>query len=222
MSRNPDQQYENELHTKRVVVEGPIGVGKSSLAKRLAKDLEAPTLLEKAEENPFLEQFYRSSVSYALHVQLFFLMQRKRQIEDFIVKTKVGGGLVSDFMIEKDPLFAKVTLDQSEYELYQEVYRNLRFPELEFDLVIYLQAPVDVLQQRIDKRNVSYELGMDAQYLEKLSDAYVTFFLSYNATPLLIVNAAEINPVDNDLHYQELLAHIRQISVGRHFFNPLA
>jgi len=211
-----------ETARKFIVIEGPIGVGKSSLAKKMAHTLDSPTLLEKPAENPFLERFYKSPKRYALPTQLFFLFQRVRQLSDLKQEDLFSPGRVADFMLEKDPLFAQITLDDDEFRLYQTVFNNLTIDRLSPDLIIYLQAPVEVLQQRIKKRRIKYERDIDSAYLQKLSDAYTTFFHSYSETPLLIVNAAEINPIDNDAHYQALIKQIDRIQAGKHFFNPLA
>lgn len=208
-------------HNKYIVVEGPIGVGKSSLAKRLATSLNCSLVLEKAQDNPFLERFYKSPKQYALPTQLFFLFQRMGQMAEMTQDDIFQPGRVTDFMLEKDPLFAQITLDDDEYRLYQQVYQNLKISKPQPDLVIYLQAPVDILQERVHKRRVRYEMGMDLAYLQRLSDAYAAFFHRYNDAPLLMVNATEINPVDNEAHFAELLAHIKRIDAGKHFFNPL-
>ena len=211
-----------QARNKYLVVEGPIGVGKSSLAKKLAATYDSPLLLEKPGANPFLERFYRSPAQYALATQLFFLFQRVKQLANTKQTDMFNPGRVADFMLEKDSIFAQITLDDEEFRLYQQVYANLNIDKPEPDLVIYLQAPVDVLQERINRRRIKYELGMDPRYLQRLSDAYTTFFHRYRDSALLIVNAAEINPVDNDAHYETLLRHIEQINAGKHFFNPLA
>lgn len=206
--------------SKYIVIEGPIGVGKSSLAKKLADTLGASTLLEKPAENPFLGRFYKSPKRYALATQLFFLFQRVNQLAAVKQEDMFNPGRIADFMLEKDPLFAQMTLSDDEYRLYQQVYQNLTIDQPTPDLMIYLQAPVNVLQQRIKKRKVKYEQNIDASYLQRLIDAYTTFFHRYDETPLLIVNAAEFNPIDNDSHYQALLECIDRIEAGKHFFNP--
>ena len=207
---------------KNITIEGPIGVGKSSLSNKLAASFGASLLLEKPAENPFLERFYKTPKRYSLPTQLFFLFQRVQQLADIKQHNKLNEGQqVADFMLAKDPIFAKLTLDADELQLYQQVYDSLSIDEPNPSLMIYLQAPVAVLQKRIKKRNIKYEQKIDAAYLQKLSDAYTEYFHHYTASPLLIVNAADINPIDNDDHYQALLAHIQQIDAGKHFFNPL-
>ena len=211
----------SELITKNIIIEGAIGVGKSSLSHKLAASLSSPLLLEKPDDNPFIERFYKSPKQYSLPTQLFFLFQRIQQLAD-VHKVGSGGGLVSDFMIEKDPIFAALTLGSEELSLYQQVYESLSVDALKPDLMIYLQAPVSVLQARIKKRSIHYEQKIDAKYLQRLSDAYTEYFHRYTESPLLIVNAAEFNPLDNEGDYQALLQQMSQTTAGKHFFNPLA
>ena len=203
-----------------VVVEGPIGVGKTSLANRLAEELGSDTLLEKPTENPFLERFYESPKNYALPTQLFFLFQRARQIEALKQSDMFRPSIVADFMLEKDALFAETNLDDNELRLYQQVYMQLKLELPEPDLVVYLQAPGHVLAERIRRRGVNYERHIEREYLDKLVDAYTQFFYTYREAPLLVINAAEINFVDEELDFQLLLEHIRKMGSGRHFFNP--
>ncbi len=213
---------QNASLAKYIIVEGPIGVGKSSLAKRLAEILGCKLVLEKPADNPFLARFYQSPKRYALPTQLTFLFQRVKQMVQMKQHDMFNPGRVADFMMEKDPIFAQLTLDDDEFRLYQQVYQNLKIDPPKPDLVVYLQAPVNVLSERISKRRVKYEQNIDTKYLQRLSDAYTTYFHSYSKTPLLIVNAAEINPVDDDDHFHTLVDHIQGIEAGKHYFNPLA
>jgi len=204
-----------------IVVEGPIGVGKTTLATRLAESFSSDLLLEHAEENPFLERFYRNRRNAALPTQLFFLFQRARQIEAIRQSDLFSPVRVADFMIEKDRLFAELNLDANELNLYEQVYASLELNPPVPDLVIYLQAPPPVLRRRIAIRGISYEQGLDENYLERLGNAYAKFFYEFEAAPLLIVNAANIDPVNREADYQELLRAICRVKRGRHFFNPV-
>lgn len=204
-----------------IAIEGPIGVGKTSLAKRLARSFNYDMLLEKSEENPFLERFYRNPKQTALATQLFFLFQRAHQIQDLRQEDMFEPIRVADFLMEKDQLFAKQNLDTDEYELYENVYRHLTIDAPKPDLVIYLQAPVDVLLQRIQNRGVPAEQLIDHEYLCNLIDAYTNFFHYYDASTLLVVNSAEIDLVNHEGDYEQLLDYILTTRKGsRNYFNP--
>ncbi len=203
-----------------IVVEGPIGVGKTSLARRLAQSFQAQAILEEAEQNPFLERFYRNPRAAAFQAQLYFLFQRARQLEQIRQADLFDSVKVADYLLEKDRLFARVTLDDAEFALYERVYERVVVDAPRPDLVVYLQAPVDVLFDRIAKRGIRYEQYIERAYLEKLTQSYARFFHDYDAAPLLIVNAASIDPVGNEADYRQLFAEISKARRGRHFFNP--
>lgn len=205
-----------------IVVEGPIGVGKTSLALRLAESFGGEVLLEQIEANPFLERFYRSGRTAALPAQLFFLFQRARQLEELRQSDLFSSVRVADYLFAKDRLFAELNLDREEMSLYEQISDKLCVEAPVPDLVVYLQASVDALMQRISRRGVPYERMIDRAYLEQLTDAYARFFHEYDEGPLLIVNASSIDPVHNDADYEQLFRQIRRTTGGRHFFNPAA
>jgi deoxyadenosine/deoxycytidine kinase len=204
-----------------IVIEGPIGVGKTSLARRLCASLEAESVLEQAAENPFLERFYRNPRDGALPAQLYFLFQRAQQLAALNQQDMFAPTRVADYLLEKDRLFARITLDDAEFGLYEQVYAKLDVQPPKPDLVVYLQAPVDVLLERIAKRGIRYEQQIERAYLERLNEAYARFFHEYEASPLLIVNAASIDPINNQSDYDELLAAIRRMKRGRLYYNPM-
>ncbi len=205
-----------------IVVEGPIGVGKTSLATRLADSFSGELVLEHLTENPFLERFYRSGRTAALPAQLFYLFQRTRQLEELRQSDMFAPVRVADYLIDKDRIFAELTLDGEELALYNQICEKLDVVAPVPDLVIYLQASVDTLLARIARRGIGYERMIDRAYLEKLNDAYARHFYSYDDAPLLIVNASGIDLVHNESDYEQLFQRIQQTTGGRHFFNPSA
>jgi len=205
-----------------IVVEGPIGVGKTSLARRLAQALGSELILEPSDENPFLERFYRNPRAAAFATQLYFLFQRARQMQQVRQQDLFDPVRVSDYLMEKDRLFARVTLDEEEYALYEQVYARLAIDAPKPDLVVYLQASVDVLMERIARRGIRYEQLIERSYLERLTEAYARFFLHYDESPLLIVNAESIDPVSNEAHFELLYREILRARRGRQYFNPSA
>ena len=210
-----------EVPHQFIVVEGPIGVGKTSLVRRLCNSLSAEAVLEQAAQNPFLERFYRNPRAGALPTQLYFLFQRAQQLSSLKQQDLFARVRVADYLLEKDRLFARVTLDDAEFSLYEQVYAKLDIQAAKPDLVVYLQAPVDVLLERIARRGIEYEQHIERAYLERLNEAYARFFHEYEAAPLLIVNAASIDPINNQADYDELLAAIRRMKRGRLYYNPM-
>ncbi|MDE0931844.1 MAG: deoxynucleoside kinase [Halioglobus sp.] len=203
-----------------IAVEGSIGVGKTTLAKKLAASFNYAVLLEEAEENPFLEKFYQRRKQAALATQLFFLFQRAQKIQDIRQADIFEPARVTDFLIEKDPLFARINLDRDEYQLYDKVYKQLTIDVPKPDLVVYLQASTDVLLSRIENRGLAIERNIDRSYLERLNEVYSEFFLYYDGAPLLIVNANEIDLANNAADYKDLVNYLLDIRSGRHYFNP--
>ena len=204
-----------------IAVEGCIGVGKTTLARTLANLFNYETLLEQAQENPFLERFYRDPKATALPTQLFFLFQRANQLQQLKQNDLFEPVRVADFLMDKDELFARVTLDQDEYAIYQQVFDKLTIDAPRPDLVIYLQAPVDVLVDRIRQRGIAAEQYITREYLSSLNDAYTEFFHFYDAAPLLIVNARDLNLANNRDHFTQLVNYILTIKSGRHYYNPI-
>ena len=206
--------------TKYIAVEGPIGVGKTTLANKLAETFNYDVLLEQPSENPFLESFYKNPGQSALAAQLFFLFQRMQQIQDLKQRSLFEPVRVADFVIEKDRLFAEVNLSKEEMQLYDKVYDHLTIDAPTPDLVIYLQAPVDILLDRINRRGNPNEKYLTGDYLERLNEAYSKFFLYYESAPLLIVNAAGINLHDSESDYEMLVDNIMSNPKGKNFLNP--
>jgi deoxyadenosine/deoxycytidine kinase len=204
-----------------IVIEGPIGVGKTTLASKLANTLAAELILEHADDNPFLERFYRNPRAGALPTQLYFLFQRAQQMSALKQQDLFAPLRIADYLIDKDRLFARTTLEDEEYRLYEQVQAKLAIDAPRPDLVVYLQAPVDVLLARIARRGIRYEQFIDRDYLERLNDAYARFFHEFEAAPLLIVNAAAIDPIGSEADFEELLAAVRRMRRGRLYFNPL-
>jgi deoxyguanosine kinase len=203
-----------------IAVEGCIGVGKTTLARNIASLFNYDMLLEQPEENPFLERFYRDPKSTALPTQLFFLFQRANQLQNLRQDDIFEPVRVADFLIEKDQLFAKVTLDDDELNIYRQVYDRLVINAPRPDLVIYLQAPLDVLSERIRQRGINAEQYISIDYLKVLNDAYTEFFHFYDGAPLLIVNAKDLNLASNRDHFKQLVEYVLTIKSGRHYYNP--
>ena len=202
-----------------IVVEGPIGVGKTSLARRLAERMEADTLLERPEQNPFLARFYQDMERWALPTQLFFLFQRMNQLRDLKQLDLFSRVTIGDFLLEKDPLFARLTLSPEELVLYQQIFDTLRLQAPRPDVVIYLHAAPDVLAERVRRRAAEFERGIGTEYLALLAEQYGRFFYHYNASPVLIVNSERLNFVDKDKDLDLLVNRLLGMRGGREFFN---
>src|SRR5512134_428470 len=205
-----------------IVVEGPIGAGKTSLARELARRVDGEALLEKPEDNPFLERFYEDMARFALPTQLTFLFQRVDQLRGVGQFDMFRRATVGDFLLDKDPLFARLNLSDAEFRLYEKVYSHLKPQTPTPDLVIYLQAPVETLIERVHRRGVDYERTITEHYLARLADAYSRYFYGYDAAPLLIVNSERLNFVDDPDHIDLLLARVGSMRGRREFFNLAA
>ncbi len=210
---NPFERY------RHIVVEGPIGAGKTSLARRLAELHQAQLVLEEPQSNPFLERFYKDSSRYALPTQLFFLFQRVNQLRELAQRDLFTESVVGDFLLEKDPLFARLTLSDDELALYQQIFDNLRPQAPTPDLVIYLQASPDTLIERVHARGLPMEAAISEDYLRALSEAYSRFFYHFDSAPVLIVNTEHLNPVERDSDLALIAEHVQGMRGRREFFN---
>ena len=193
-----------------IAVEGPIGSGKTTLARMLAEKFSTQLLTEKAEENPFLARFYDDPIRYALQTQIFFLFQRARQIVDISQIDMFSQPITADFFLEKDPLFARLNLNDEEYALYHQIFQHLQLESPKPDLVIYLQTPVSALTERITERNIKYENNIQPEYLERLATAYSEYFHTYDAAPVLIVNNEKLNIIKDEAALNLLVDRIDQ------------
>ncbi|MEO0076528.1 MAG: deoxynucleoside kinase [candidate division WOR-3 bacterium] len=202
-----------------IAIEGMIGVGKTALATKLAEKLQARLILEEVEENPFLPSFYQDMRTYALSTQLFFLLSRHRQQQQIAQQTLFEQRIVTDYSFFKDRIFAYVNLSEHELSLYEKIYGFLEKDAPKPDLIVYLQAPVEILIERIKKRGRSYEQDINPEYLKILSDAYNRFFLHYDATPLLIVNTENLDFVKNENDFIQLFQAIMSTTAGKKYFS---
>ena len=208
-----------DMRKYKIVLLGDAAVGKTSLVKKLSDSFGSELLLEKAEENPFIIRFYQNPRQYALSTQLYFLLQRAQQVQSFRQIDLFQKSHIADFMIDKDRLFAELTLTSDELQLYQQIYQHMTIDAPQPDLVIYLQAPVEVLRGRITRRGIDYEQQIKNDYLSRLSELYTRFFYDYDESPLLTVNTQSIDLINSEQDYQALLDEINDIRSGRHYFN---
>jgi len=210
-----------EPRHRYIVVEGPIGVGKTSLTRSLVKRLGARSVFELVEENPFLASFYQDRNKFAFQTQLFFLLSRFKQQQDLFQQDLFSQVTVSDYLFAKDRIFASITLDPNELALYERVYEHLGPRVMKPDLVIYLQARLDVLLARIRKRGREFERKFDPEYLAELARTYNDFFHRYDETPLLVINTSDIDFVESEKDFEELIRAIGSIKAGTHYYQPL-
>jgi deoxyguanosine kinase len=216
-----DLLHRVELRHRYIAVEGPIGVGKTSLVKALAKRFSARSVFEVVEENPFLASFYQDRNKYAFQTQLFFLLSRFRQQQELFQQELFSQVTVSDYLFAKDRIFASITLDPNELALYERVYEHLGPRVMKPDLVIYLQARQDVLLSRIRKRGREFERKFDPEYLAELSRTYNDYFHRYDETPLLVINTSDIDFVESERDFEELIRAMGSIKAGTHYYQPL-
>jgi deoxyadenosine/deoxycytidine kinase len=212
----PSTPFERYRH---IVVEGPIGVGKTSLARKLGERFGTSLVLEEPAENPFLERFYREGRRYALPTQLFFLFQRVNQLRELGQRDLFSQAVAGDFLLDKDPLFARLTLDDDELALYQKIFDSLQPQAPVPDLVIYLQAQPDTLVERVRRRGIAMEADISESYLRALAESYSRFFYHFEAAPLMIVNTEHLNPLDRDEDFELLMRQLTEMRGRRGFFS---
>ena len=210
------------MHFRHIAIEGPIGAGKTSLARRLAAHTGAELLLEQPAENPFLDRFYADMAGYAMQTQMFFLFQRQKQLRAIAQPSMFAPALVSDFMFEKDAIFARLTLSDDEHRLYAQLYAQVAAEVRAPDLVVRLQASPETLLARVHRRGVAMERGLELGYLRRLDEAYAEFFASYDGAPVFSVDTERFNPAGNDRDFATLVARLDAFAGRREFLGDAA
>jgi len=205
-----------------IVIEGPLGVGKTSLALKLAEKINAETLLEDAEENPFLRKFYQDPKKYSFQAQIFFLLRRYQRALDITQMDLFKRTMISDYLFDKDRIFARANLDDDEFWLYEQLFQLLRKRITPPDLVIFLQATTDVLVERIKKRDKKYERGISTKYLDEINQAFNNYFFHYSDSPLLVINASKIDFVNVPEDFEDLVAQIKRMRTGTQYYVPMS
>jgi deoxyguanosine kinase len=209
------------IEPRFIAIEGSIGAGKTSLVKLLGSQLDARIILEQDEENPFLEKFYQDRQSHALQTQLFFLMSRYKQYLSLAQRDLFDSVVITDYLFARDRIFARLNLQEHEFQLYEQIYDLVKQKLPKPDLVVFLQTNLDVLRKRVEKRDRDYEAYMENEYLEDVNKAFNNFFFYYSDTPLLVVNTNEIDFVEKKVDLEELINKINQHRIGREYYNPL-
>ncbi|MBN2061629.1 MAG: deoxynucleoside kinase [Deltaproteobacteria bacterium] len=205
-----------------IVIEGPIGVGKTSLAIMLAEKINGQVMLEHTGENPFLSKFYQNPEKYRFQTQIFFLLKRYQHALEMEQIDLFRSVMISDYLFEKDRVFARNNLDDKEFWLYEQLFHLLKKNLTPPDLVVFLQARTDVLIQRIKKRGKDYEKAISYRYLDEINQAFNDFFFHYNDSPILVVDASNIDFVHVPEDFQDLVSHIRSIRSGVHYYRPIS
>ncbi len=215
-------EKETSINHHHIVIEGPLGVGKTSLARKLTKRINGHELLEQTEDNPFLDKFYKDPKRYRFQIQMFFLLRRYQHSLDLDQMDLFKKTIISDFLFDKDRIYAKTNLDDSEFWLYEQLYQLLKKRIKSPDLVVFLQAKTDILIERIKKRNREYERSINVKYLDQINQAFNDFFFHYTESPLLVVNASEIDFVNKKTDFDDLVNEINQIKSGVQYYVPIS
>lgn len=205
-----------------IIIEGPLGVGKTSLALMLAEKMDGETLLEETEENPFLVKFYQNPKKYGFQTQIFFLLRRYQRVVELAQMGLFKKIIISDYLFDKDRIFARSNLDNDQFWLYEQLFQLLRKRVTTPDLVIFLQATTEVLMERIRKRDKKYERGITFKYLDEINKAFNNFFFHYSDSSLLVVNASKIDFVHVPGDFEDLVEQIKKMKTGTQYYIPMS